>query len=215
MTDGLGPRPVPVAGAAAHPRPVTPDDVPALAALNDAAVPAVNALGTGGLAAHLPDCDLALVVPGDDGAPVAFLLAVAPGSAYASANYRWFSDHRPGSLYVDRIVVAPHAHGRGLGRLLHDAALDRARALGLGEVTCEVNLDPPNPGSLAFHRRLGFTPVGEQTTTGGTVRVALLARAVRPARERPGPDEAPPGRPGPVAAPRARVPRAGTGEGAP
>jgi hypothetical protein len=167
-----------VAAAALRLRAITPDDVPALAALNDAAVPAVNALGTDGLAAHVPACDVALVVPDDDDAPLAFLLAVAPGADYASENYRWFSAHRPGSLYVDRIVVAPHAHGRGLGRLLYDAVVDRARALGLGEVTCEVNLEPPNPDSLAFHDRLGFAQVGEQVTKGGSVRVALLARAV-------------------------------------
>ncbi len=166
------------AAAVGRPRTVRPDDVPALAVLNDAAVPAVNALGTDGLAAHVPGCDVALVVPDDDDAPLAFLLAVAPGADYSSENYRWFSEHRPGSLYVDRIVVAPHAHGRGLGRLLYDAVLGRARALGLGEVTCEVNLEPPNPGSLAFHGRLGFVQVGEQVTKGGSVRVALLARAV-------------------------------------
>lgn len=161
-----------------RPRPIAPADVPALAALNDAAVPAVNALGPDGLAAHVPRCDVALVIPADDGAPLAFLLALAPGADYASDNYRWFSVHRPGSLYVDRIVVAPHAHGRGLGRRLYDTVLDRARELGLHEVTCEVNLEPPNPESLAFHARLGFRRVGEQSTTGGTVRVALLARAV-------------------------------------
>ena len=164
--------------SATRPRPITASDVPALADLNDAAVPAVNALGAAGLATHVPGCDVALVVPGDDGAPLAFVLAVAPGADYASENYRWFSTRRPGSLYVDRIVVAPHAHGQGLGRLLYDAVVDRARSLGLGEVTCEVNLEPPNPGSLAFHRRLGFAQVGEQVTTGGSVRVALLARPV-------------------------------------
>jgi predicted GNAT superfamily acetyltransferase len=165
--------------SAARPRPITPDDVPALACLNDAAVPAVNRLGAAGLATHVPGCDVALVVPDDDdGAPLAFVLAVAPGADYTSENYRWFSAHRPGSLYVDRIVVAPHAHGRGLGRTLYDAVLGRARELGLREVTCEVNLDPPNPGSLAFHGRLGFERVGEQVTKGGSVRVALLARAV-------------------------------------
>lgn len=162
-----------------RPRPVTADDVPALAALNDAAVPAVNALGADGLAAHLPHCELALVVTDEDGAPLAFVLAVTPGAPYASENYRWFTEHRPGSLYVDRIVVAPHAHGRGLGRLLYGAVLDRARALGIDEVTCEVNLEPPNPQSLAFHARLGFVAVGEQVTKGGSVRVALLARPVR------------------------------------
>jgi len=163
---------------AVRPRPIRPDDVPALARLNDAAVPAVNALGADGLAAHVPRCDLAITVPDDAGAPLAFLLGLAPGADYDSENYRWFATHRPGSLYVDRIVVAPHAHGRGLGRLLYDSVLGRARELGLAEVTCEVNLEPPNPQSLAFHRRLGFGQVGEQVTKGGEVRVALLARPV-------------------------------------
>jgi predicted GNAT superfamily acetyltransferase len=161
-------------------RAATPTDVAALATLNDAAVPAVNALGTDGLAAHLPTCELALVADGDDG-PVGFLLALAPGAGYTSENYRWFTEHVPGSLYVDRVVVAPHAHGQGIGRLLYAAVDDRARDLGLAHVTCEVNLDPPNPGSLAFHARLGFAQVGEQVTKGGTVRVALLAKALDPA----------------------------------
>ncbi|GAA2728739.1 GNAT family N-acetyltransferase [Cellulomonas aerilata] len=164
--------------SAALPRPIAPADVPALAHLNDAAVPAVNELGAAGLAAHVPGCDVALVVPDDDGAPLAFVLAVAPGAGYASENYRWFSEHRPGSLYVDRIVVAPHAHGRGLGRTLYAAVAGRAHELGLGEITCEVNLEPPNSQSLAFHARLGFRQVGEQVTKGGAVRVALLARTL-------------------------------------
>lgn len=159
-------------------RPVRTDDLPALAVLNDAAVPAVNPLGLDGLAAHVPRCDTALVVADETDAPLAFLLALAPGAPYASENYRWFSLHRPGSLYVDRIVVAPRAHGQGLGRSLYGAVVRRATALGLGEITCEVNLAPPNPESLAFHHRLGFRQVGEQSTYGGSVRVALLARDV-------------------------------------
>lgn len=162
-------------------RAVDAADVPTLAALNDAAVPAVNALGTDGLAAHVRECDLALVAAGDDDGTLGFLLALAPGSGYASENYLWFSEHVPGSLYVDRVVVSPDAHGQGVGRLLYEAVDARARELGLGQVTCEVNLDPPNPGSLAFHTRLGFEQVGEQVTKGGTVRVALLAKPVEPA----------------------------------
>ncbi|MCL3860086.1 GNAT family N-acetyltransferase [Actinotalea sp. K2] len=150
-------------------------DLDALAHLNDAAVPAVNALGVEGLRVHLPRCDLALVADDGAGEIAGFLLAVGPGEPYASENYRWFSTHRPGSLYVDRIVVSPQHHGRGIGRALYAAVARRATERGLPEVTCEVNLEPPNPGSLAFHRRLGFEQVGEQTTSGGTVRVALLA----------------------------------------
>jgi predicted GNAT superfamily acetyltransferase len=161
-------------------RAVGASDVPALAALNDAAVPAVNGLGVDGLAAHVPACALAVLADGDGG-PLGFLLALAPGAGYASENYQWFSEHVPGSLYVDRVVVAPHAHGRGIGRALYAAVDERARMLGLTRVTCEVNLDPPNPASMAFHARLGFAPVGELVTKGGTVRVALLAKPVQPA----------------------------------
>lgn len=158
------------------PRPIASVDLPALAALNDAAVPAVSPLGLAGLTAHVPRCEVAVVIDDDAGVPVAFLLALAPGADYASENFRWFEAHRPGSLYVDRIVVAPTAHGRGLGRLLYATVAGRASELGLAEITCEVNLEPPNPQSLAFHARLGFAQVGEQVTKGGAVRVALLAR---------------------------------------
>lgn len=167
-------------------RPVTVDDVPVLATLNDAAVPAVNALGADGLAAHLPRCDLALAAVdawpdgAADAAVVAFLLALAPGADYPSENYRWFSTHRPGSLYLDRVVVAPHAQGRGLGKALYAAAEAVTRRRGLAALTCEVNLDPPNPASLAFHERLGFRRVGELDTKGGSVRVALLERRLAP-----------------------------------
>ena len=158
-------------------RRVVASDLPALAELNDAAVPAVNGLGLDGLTAHVPVCDLALVAE-LDGEAAGFVLALAPGADYASENYRWFSTHVPGSLYVDRIVVAPTAHGRGIGRALYAAVDARARELGLGVVTCEVNLEPPNPQSLAFHERLGFQRVGEQATKGGSVVVALLSREV-------------------------------------
>ena len=158
-------------------RPVCEADLPVLAALNDAAVPAVSPLGLTGLRAHLPTCDLALAAD-HDGEPAALLLALTPGSAYPSENYQWFETHRPGSLYVDRIVVAPHVHGRGLGRALYGAALEHAAALGLAEVTCEINVDPPNPESMAFHTRMGFRRVGDLDTKGGSIRVALMARPV-------------------------------------
>jgi hypothetical protein len=55
---------------------------------------------------------------------------------------------------------------------------DHARAGGAPVVTAEVNMEPPNPGSLAFHHRLGFREVGQQDTYGGSVRVSLLAAPV-------------------------------------
>lgn len=160
-------------------RPLAPDDAPALVTLNDAAHPAVpitsvdEMRGLIAIAAFARGLEL-------DGALVGFVIAIAPGADYASENYRWFESRDIEHLYVDRIVVAASQRGRGLGPVLYDAVFDEARRRGAGEVTCEVNLDPPNPGSLAFHSRIGFRQLGSQPTKGGTVTVALLAALVAP-----------------------------------
>jgi uncharacterized protein len=101
-----------------------------------------------------------------------------PGADYESENYAFFEARGVDHLYVDRIVVAASERGAGLGAVLYEAVFAAAAAEGRREVTCEVNLDPPNPGSLAFHERLGFRSVGTQATKGGTVTVSLLAAAV-------------------------------------
>jgi hypothetical protein len=75
-------------------------------------------------------------------------------------------------------VVADGFRGQGLGQVLYDAIFGAARQELLAEVLCEVNLEPPNPGSLAFHDRLGFTEVGQLSTKGDTVVVSLLAASV-------------------------------------
>ena len=46
------------------------------------------------------------------------------------------------------------------------------RAAGHARVVCEVNSDPPNPASDAFHAALGFAEVGQAVlaTQGKVVR---------------------------------------------
>ena len=90
----------------------------------------------------------------------AFLIAFDEMSAYDSPNFIWFRERYPRFAYVDRIAVAKHARGRGLARLLYEALFEKARADGHDIITCEVNLDPPNPASDAFHAALGFREVG-------------------------------------------------------
>ncbi len=153
-------------------------DIPAVAALNTAADPEVQDIGEDGLRALFGMCDVALVATDPAGEILAFVMSLGPGHPYASENYRWFEERGVRHQYIDRIVVSPRAKGTGLGSALYASVLERARERGALEVTCEVNLDPPNPTSIAFHERLGFRRLAEQDTRNGSVRVALMARGV-------------------------------------
>ena len=107
-----------------------------------------------------------------------FMVAMDQDSAYDGLNFQWFKDRFSRFAYVDRIVIGAAAHGQGLGRALYDRLFDEARAAGLERVACEVNIDPPNPGSVAFHEKLGFAAVGERLLPNGkTVRYLIAGRS--------------------------------------
>lgn len=153
-------------------------DLPAVVALNAAASPAVTALNEEEMKALRDWCDVALVALNREGQVIAFLLSLGTGQPYESENYQWFEQRGVRHQYIDRIVVAPSARGTGVGQAMYESVFERARERGANEVTAEVNLDPPNPRSMAFHEGLGFRQVGEQSTKGGTVQVALVSRSV-------------------------------------
>src|SRR5258706_13497028 len=50
----------------------------------------------------------------------AFLIVFDQDSAYESANFLWFKQRYPNFAYVDRIVVAQEARGRGIARQLYE-----------------------------------------------------------------------------------------------
>jgi uncharacterized protein len=160
-------------------RVLTDTDVVAVAALNASEVPRLGPLTEAELRSHLRRCDLALVAAGPDGALAGFVLALGPGRDYGSENYRYFAARGSDFLYVDRVAVAPRFRRRGLAGRLYDAVEAHARATGYGEVTCEVNVRPLNHASLAFHAGRGFVELGREDRSGGSLRVALLARALR------------------------------------
>jgi len=153
-------------------------DNPAVVALNNSAHPAVTMLTEEELSALFAMCDVALVATNRHHEISAFLLSLGQGQPYESENYRWFEKRGVRHQYIDRIVVAESAKGTGVGRAFYESVFERARERGANEVTAEVNLEPENPGSIAFHERLGFRQLAEQDTKGGTIKVALLARPV-------------------------------------
>lgn len=106
------------------------------------------------------------------GAVDAFLIVFDQGARYDSPNFEWFRARFPTFAYVDRIITGPEARGKGYARALYEDLFARAAASGHDRVVCEVNFDPPNPGSDAFHAALGFIEVGRRLLqdSGKTVR---------------------------------------------
>ena len=112
------------------------------------------------------------------GAVNAFLLAFDQDADYDSPNFLWFRSRYQRFVYVDRIVVAASVRGRGHARRLYDELFREARLAGHDRVACEVNLEPPNPASDAFHAALGFSEVGVAAIHGGSKTVRYLARVL-------------------------------------
>lgn len=104
----------------------------------------------------------------------AFLLAFDETAGYDSANFLWFRGRYPRFVYVDRIVVSPERRGAGVARAFYEALFAATHRSGRTIVACEINVAPPNPGSAAFHDRLGFQPVAQaESAPGKTVRYMI------------------------------------------
>jgi hypothetical protein len=148
------------------------DDLDDVLAMNNAAVPAVNPHDASSFAELVAMADRTWLVD-DDGVLGGLLVTFAPGAAYESANYRWLSE-RFGSAdaafrYVDRIVVAPTYRRRGLAGALYETLADHAASMGAARLLCEVNVEPPNPRSIAFHEAAGWSPIDDLTHGPGKI----------------------------------------------
>ena len=152
--------------------PLTPDVLPAILALNNAHARELSWLEPERLEPLVGQAFLVLRAGEAD----AVLMTFDQDAGYDSENFLWFRARYPRFVYVDRVVVADHARGRGLARRLYEALFDKARAAGHTLVTCEVNADPPNPASDAFHAALGFGEVGHAALRGGDKTVRYFAR---------------------------------------
>ena len=93
-----------------------------------------------------------------DGAFAGFVITFAPGTAYDSENYRWFTERHRRFYYLDRIVLDEGFRRRGLGSFVYDE-VERVAAP-YKRLALEVNLVPRNDASLAFHEGRGYKVVG-------------------------------------------------------
>jgi predicted GNAT superfamily acetyltransferase len=156
------------------PQPITRDVLPAVLALNNAHAVELSLLDATRLEGLLARAFHARCI----GAVDAFLLAFDQDADYDSPNFLWFRARVPRFVYIDRVAVAPTARGRGLAKRLYADLFEYVRRAGHARVVCEVNSDPPNAASEAFHAALGFAEVGWAAIHGGAKTVRYLARSL-------------------------------------
>ncbi len=155
-------------------RDAAPTDEDFILALNAASTPAVGEMALQTYRDIAAQAYRVLIAEAG-GEPAGFLILIRPGSSYPSDNYGWFEEQFDRHLYIDRIAISERAKGQGVGRALYDAALKLAAELGEERLTAEVNEDPPNPQSMAFHEKLGFRHLLSRMSRSGKV-VAMLER---------------------------------------
>lgn len=108
-------------------------------------------------------------------APVAFVLCFDQDASYTSPNFTWHRERFDRFRYVDRVVVDPAARGQGIARRLYHHVFTAAAAAGLPRIVAEINAEPANPASDAFHARFGFVEVGRAAVNGQDKVVRYVA----------------------------------------
>ena len=74
--------------------------------------------------------------------------------AVVQVRYRWSVWWDAEDCWLEDLYVRDDARGKGLGRALTEAVLERARERGCRRVELDVNSE--NPPALALYRSLGF-----------------------------------------------------------
>ena len=168
-------KPSPSAGAAV--RDIEPTDLARILEINQANTPEVGSVDEDRMGFIVGESPIALVAAVDD-VVAGFCLVLGADSTYDSVNYRWFTSRYSDFMYLDRVAVDPRFRGRGIGTLLYGEVDRRMSELDTaGHLALEINVDPPNEGSLRFHAGLGFAEVGQQDTPYG-IRVSMQMRPV-------------------------------------
>lgn len=158
-----------------------PSDLSSIHAINQDAVPMVGTTTLEELSHIAQESCISLVAhPADAPDQVtAFCMVLGANADYGSLNFKWFKERYDDFIYLDRVAISPAYRRQGLGRALYKAVDELAvsRCPGAKRLTLEVNVEPRNDASLAFHEGMGFETVGTRDTRYGT-RVALMERVI-------------------------------------
>ena len=151
-------------------------DATSVLLLNNKNAEETSALDDSSLKALL---EMAFYARGIDRGATAFLIALEDSAAYVNPNFMWFKASRHSFVYIDRIIVSISARGQGIARVLYEDLFAAAKQGGHDRVVCEVNVEPPNPISEAFHLAMGFEVVGQATIHNGMKTVCYFEKILR------------------------------------
>jgi len=150
-------------------RPITPDDHADVVALNDRHVELTAPMDEARLAELAAAAEHADVID-VDGRFAGFVITFVVGAAYDGTHFAWFGERYDDYCYLDRIVIHEEFQRRGLGTFAYD---ELERSCKRPVFALEVNIDPPNEPSLAFHRARGFIEVGQSDASGHLVSLMV------------------------------------------
>lgn len=152
-------------------RPITPRDHDWVLDANETHVEVLSPLDQPRLDQLLDWADRADIIE-HDGQRAGFVITMAGDSAYDGFYFGNFRDrYAEAFYYLDRIVVTEHFHRLGLGSFAYNelenvAARHQRMAL-------EVDIEPPNEASIAFHRKRGYVDL---VTVGETEKSMLMVK---------------------------------------
>ncbi len=156
-------------------RDLTPDDRVEVLALNLAFEDLLSPMDDQRLDYLLERADRAQVVAADDGSFAGFVLCFTGDADYDGHHFAAFRERFGTAFYyLDRIVLSPAVQRQGLATRAYDEI--EAAASAHGRMVLEVNVDPPNEASLAFHARRGYRDAGRGGEDGH--RVMLMEKTL-------------------------------------
>jgi hypothetical protein len=117
-----------------------------------------------------------LAIDGPEDRLVGYLLAFRGDASYDGEEFLRFVEMALESfIYIDQVAVDARFRRGRVASTLYGVLEWRAKRSLAAYLCCEINLNPPNPTSLAFHRNKGFNQTGNLKTADGR-RVALMTK---------------------------------------
>lgn len=158
-------------------RDVRSSDLENVLAINNSEVPHVSEISMDDLRTLREQSCYFRVAEKDSKELMGFLLALDENAKYQSPNFLFFKAKYSHFVYIDRVALSKPFQGMGVGKRLYDDLLSEKNN-STPILSCEVNIRPPNPASMEFHRKLGFTEVATQETEAGKKTVSLLVKTL-------------------------------------